>query len=54
MTARQLDTESEREVQKALENLKRSIEIFKPEMVELVFLREDSSLISPEALALAD
>ncbi len=39
---------------KALEKLKRSIDVFKPEMVELVFLREDSSLISPEALALAD
>ncbi len=38
---------------KALEKLKRSIEIFHPEMVELVFLREDSSLISPEALAFA-
>ncbi len=37
----------------ALEKFKRSIEIFHPEMVEIVFYKEDSSLISPEALALA-
>ncbi len=40
--------------EKAFAKYKQSIEIFEPEMVELVFYREDSSLISTEARKLAD
>ena len=40
--------------ERAFAKYKQSIEIFKPEMVELVFYQEDSSLISPEARKLAE
>ena len=39
--------------EKAFAKYKLSIELFEPEMIELVFYQEDSSLISPEARKLA-